>query len=65
MQRKASIDAPGAVHQIIIRGTERRQIFKNDQDRERFLEKLGDVLSEGATELFCLGAMTQRFKVEI
>ena len=29
------------------------------------MEKLGDVLREGTTELFCLGAMTQRFEVEI
>ena len=65
MQRKARIDAPGAVHQIIVRGIERRQIFKNDQDLVRFLEKLGDVLREGSAKLFCLGGMTQRFEVEI
>ena len=28
MQRKASIHAPGAVIHIIVRGIERRQIFK-------------------------------------
>ena len=65
MQRKASIYAPGAVRHIIVRGIERRQIFKNDQDLERFLEKLGDVLREGPAKLFCLGGMTQRFEVEI
>jgi hypothetical protein len=50
---------------IIVRGIERRQIFKNDQDLEWFLEKLGDVLREGPAKLFCLGGMTQRFEVEI
>ena len=65
MQRKASIHAPGSVIHIIVRGIERRQIFKNDQDLERFLEKLGDVLREGPAKLFCLGGMTQRFEVEI
>ena len=44
MPRKARIDAPGAVHHIIIRGIEKRPIFKDDRDRERFLEKLGEVL---------------------
>jgi putative transposase len=52
MPRKARIDAPGAVHHIIVRGIERRRIFKDDLDRERFLEKLGSVLAEGATGCF-------------
>jgi hypothetical protein len=30
MPRKARIDAPGAVHHIILRGIERRRIFKDD-----------------------------------
>jgi len=65
MQRKACIHALGSVIHIIVRGIERRQIFKNDQDLMRFLEKLGDVLREGPAKLFCLGGMTQRFEVEI
>jgi hypothetical protein len=65
MQRKACIHALASVIHIIVRGIERRQIFKNDQDLVRFLEKLGDVLREGSAKLFCLGGMTQRFEVEI
>ena len=65
MQRKACIHALRSVIHIIVHGIERRQIFKNDQDLERFLEKLGDVLREGPAKLFCLGGMTQRFGVEI
>jgi len=30
MPRQASIDAPGALHHIIVRGIERCTIFKND-----------------------------------
>jgi len=52
MPRQARIDAPGAVHHIIFRGIERRRIFKDDLDRERFLEKLGSFLVEGATGCF-------------
>jgi putative transposase len=33
MPRKARIDGPGAVHHIIIRGIERRRIFKDDLNR--------------------------------
>jgi REP element-mobilizing transposase RayT len=36
MPRKTRIDGPGVVHHIIVRGMERRSIFKDDHDRERF-----------------------------
>ena len=49
MPRKARIDAPGALHHIIVRGIERRNIFYNDQDRNNFLERLGVVLTETGT----------------
>lgn len=44
MPRAARLDAPGAVHHIIIRGIERRNIFRDDQDREEFLARLGRLL---------------------
>jgi len=40
MARQARIDAPGALHHIIIRGIERKAIFRDDRDRERFLERI-------------------------
>ena len=46
MSRNARIDAPGAVHHIIVRGIKRRNIFKDDTDRINFLDRLGKVLSE-------------------
>ena len=46
MPRKARIDAPGTLHHIIIRGIERRKIFKDDTDRINFWDRLGKVLSE-------------------
>jgi len=52
MPRKARIDAPGALHHIIIRGIERRKIFLDDFDRDNFLKRLGHVLSETATPCF-------------
>ena len=51
MPRKARIDAPGALHHIIVRGIERRRIFSDDQDRDNFIERLGDIVIE--TETFC------------
>jgi putative transposase len=52
MPRKARIDAPGALHHIIVRGIERRRIFSDDQDRDNFLERLGNILTETQTCCF-------------
>ena len=51
MPRKARIDAPGALHHLIIRGIERRRIFTDDQDRDNFIERLGEIVTE--TKTFC------------
>ena len=40
MPRKARIDAPGALHHIMARGIERRDIFEDDFDRNNFLERI-------------------------
>ena len=45
MSRKARIDAPGALHHIIIRGIERNAIFKDDSDRDNFLDRLSAPVS--------------------
>ena len=52
MPRKTRIDAPGALHHIIVRGIERKKIFKDDTDRVKFLERLGAILTD--TKTHCL-----------
>ncbi len=49
MPRHARIDAPGALQHIIVRGIERRRLFRDDRDRESLLERLGKVLRETGT----------------
>ncbi len=39
MPRKARIDAPGAVQHIIIRGIERKNIFRDTIDKDTFIER--------------------------
>jgi hypothetical protein len=34
MPRQSRIDAPGALHYVLIRDVERRKIFEDDADRE-------------------------------
>ena len=52
MPRKARIDAPGALHHIIVRGIESRRIFSDDQDRDNFIEQLGNIVTETKTSCF-------------
>jgi len=40
MPRLARLDAPGVLHHVIIRGIERRKIFKDNKDRDNFLDRL-------------------------
>jgi REP element-mobilizing transposase RayT len=49
MPRKARIDAPGALQHIICRGIESRKIFIDNTDKNRFVERIGRVLSEAQT----------------
>jgi REP element-mobilizing transposase RayT len=52
MPRKARIDAPGALHHIIVRGIDRRKIFLDDSDRDDFLDRLGGILCGSETACF-------------
>ena len=51
MPRLARLDAPGVLHHIMIRGIERRKIFRDNKDREDFLDPLGKHLPE--TQMSC------------
>ena len=52
MPRKSRIDAPGALHHIIIRGIERIKIFRSDYDRSNFVGRLAELVPETQTECF-------------
>ena len=41
MPRRARLDIPGALHHIMVRGIDKSGIFKDDQDRSLFVERLG------------------------
>ena len=61
MSRKSRIDAPGALHHIIVRGIERRRIFKTDADRDNFLSRLGDILTETETACYAWALIPNHF----
>ncbi|MGD9066007.1 MAG: transposase [Desulfobacterales bacterium] len=49
MPRLARLDAPGVLHHVIIHGIERRGIFRDDFERENFLERLSILVPETQT----------------
>jgi len=51
MPRQSRIDASGALYHIIVRGIERYKIFKDDADRESFVERPGKVMVD--TQIRC------------
>ena len=52
MPRLAGLDAPGALHHVMIRGIDRTVIFRNDEDRESFRDRLGGVLMGSSTPCY-------------
>ena len=42
MSRKLRIEYPGAMHHVMNRGDRREDIFRDDQDRQKFLTTLGE-----------------------
>ena len=52
MPRKSRIDAPGALHHIIVRGIERRKIFFDDADRNNFVDRVGGIVAETNTTCY-------------
>jgi len=50
------LDASGLTHHVIARGIERRDIFRDDHDRETFVERLGELVpaAEATVYAWCL-----------
>ena len=61
MPRKARLDAPGALHHIVVRGIERRKIFYDDSDRDDFLERLSAIQSWSRTACYAWALMPNHF----
>jgi len=53
--------APGVLHHVIIRGIERRKIFKDNKDRDNLLERLGDLLPEERITCYAWALLSNHF----
>ena len=56
MSRKLRIEYPGAMYHVMNRGDQREDIFRDDQDRQKFLSTLGEACAktEWQVHAFCL-----------
>jgi REP element-mobilizing transposase RayT len=61
MPRKSRIEAAGAVHHVMVRGIERTAVFRNNTDRNHFLERLGEILQETKTICYAWALIPNHF----
>jgi putative transposase len=56
MARPLRVEFEGAVYHVMARGNERRNVFRDDQDRKRFLETLAEMVEQFGTRVhaYCL-----------
>jgi REP element-mobilizing transposase RayT len=61
MPRKTRIDSPDAVHHAIRRGIARQKIFLCHGDRDDFLDRLGEILTEAKTSCYAWALIPNHF----
>lgn len=63
MSRALRIEYPGAFYHVLSRGNERKQIFKDDEDRFRFLDLLGEAAARWALSVHAYALMSNHYHI--
>jgi len=58
MPRQARLDVPGALHHIMVRGINKSAILEDDQDRQKFIERLEKNVFEAKCSIYAWALMT-------
>lgn len=61
MPRSARLDIPNLLQHVMVRGIEHCDIFRGDDDRRRFVERLSGLLTETDTQCYAWSLMTNHF----
>jgi putative transposase len=61
MTRGPRLDAPGALHHVMVRGIERCKIFRSNKDREDLVGRLADILSATGTRVYAWCLLPNHF----
>jgi hypothetical protein len=65
MSRKLRIEYPGAMYHVMNRGDQREDIFKDDEDRQRFLSTLGEACGKTDWQVHAYCLMRKRGKTSM
>jgi REP element-mobilizing transposase RayT len=65
MARKLRVQYPGAIYHVMNRGDRREPIFRDDQDRRRFLETLGEACGKTGWQVHVYCLMPNHFHAVI
>ncbi len=61
MPRQPRLDIPGLLQHVIVRGIERRNIFRNNDDRQDFVDRLSALLVETKTDCYAWALIPNHF----
>ncbi len=61
MPRLARLEAPGLLQHVMAKGIERRNLFRNVQDRKFFLDRLAIILEETQTQCYAWALIPNHF----
>lgn len=61
MPRQARLDVPGVLQHVIARGIERGEVFRDDEDRRRFVARLSALLVETGTACLAWALVPNHF----
>jgi hypothetical protein len=61
MPCQVRLDAPGTLHQVMIRGIEGKGIFRDTQDRKDFVTRLGDPSKQTGTRILAWSVLGNHF----
>lgn len=61
MPRQPRLDIPGLLYHVMARGIERTDIFRDDRDRETFVERLGELVPAGGATLYAWCLLSNHF----
>ncbi len=65
MARKLRVEYPGAIYHVMNRGDRREPIFRDDQDRQRFIATLGEACGKTGWQVHALCLMPNHFHLVV
>ncbi len=57
MPRKARLDVPGTLHHVMVRGIEGSSIFRDEEDRKAFVDRMSALVKETGTRILAWALM--------